>query len=105
MRDAPSLDIVPGLIAKGAKVRAHDPQGMKEARHMLPEAVVYCDGPYEACADADAVVIITEWNIYRALDLQRLKQTLKTPILVDLRNIYEPAEIAKQGFTYVSIGR
>ncbi|KAB7740664.1 nucleotide sugar dehydrogenase [Parvibaculum sedimenti] len=105
MRDAPSLDIVPGLIAKGANVRAHDPQGMKEAKHLLPETVSYCDGPYAASQGADAVVIITEWNVYRALDLQRLKQSLKTPILVDLRNIYDPAEVARQGFTYVSIGR
>ena len=105
MRDAPSLDIVPGLIAKGANVRAHDPQGMKEAKHLLPEAVAYCDGPYAASQGADAVVIITEWNVYRALDLQRLKHSLKTPVLVDLRNIYDPAEVARQGFTYVSIGR
>ncbi len=105
MRDAPSLDIVPGLIAKGANVRAHDPQGMKEAKHLLPEAVAYCDGPYAASQGADAVVIITEWNVYRALDLQRLKQSLKTPVLVDLRTIYDPAEVARQGFTYVSIGR
>ncbi|MFZ2467749.1 MAG: UDP-glucose/GDP-mannose dehydrogenase family protein [Parvibaculum sedimenti] len=105
MRDAPSLDIVPGLIAKGANVRAHDPQGMKEAKHLLPETVSYCDGPYAASQGADAVVIITEWNVYRALDLHRLKQSLKTPILVDLRNIYDPAEVARQGFTYVSIGR
>lgn len=105
MRDAPSLDIVPGLIAKGAKIRAHDPQGMKEARHLLPDTVTYCDGAYDAGKGADAVVIITEWNAYRALDLQRLKQTLKTPVLIDLRNIYEPAEVARQGFTYVSVGR
>ncbi|HEY4344563.1 MAG TPA: UDP-glucose/GDP-mannose dehydrogenase family protein [Parvibaculum sp.] len=105
MRDAPALDIVPGLIDRGATVRAHDPQGMKEAKHLLPDAVIYCDGPYDAAADADAVVIVTEWNVYRALDLPRLKQTLKLPILVDLRNIYQPAEIARQGFTYVSIGR
>ncbi|MEN6542683.1 UDP-glucose/GDP-mannose dehydrogenase family protein [Parvibaculum sp.] len=105
MRDAPSLDIVPGLIARGARIRAHDPQGMKEAKHLLPESITYCDGPYDAGKGADAVVIITEWNAYRALDLPRLKQALKAPVLIDLRNIYEPAEVARQGFTYVSVGR
>ncbi|MGB3809075.1 MAG: UDP-glucose/GDP-mannose dehydrogenase family protein [Parvibaculum sp.] len=105
MRDAPSLDIVPGLIEKGAIVRAHDPQGMKEARHMLPQAVVYCDGPYEAMESADAVVIVTEWNAYRALDLKRAAQTMKTPIMIDLRNIYDPADVSRHGLTYTSIGR
>ncbi|MCE9649119.1 MAG: UDP-glucose/GDP-mannose dehydrogenase family protein [Parvibaculum sp.] len=105
MRDAPSLDIVPGLIEKGATVRAHDPQGVKEAKHLLPASVIYCDGPYEAAKDADAVVIVTEWNAYRALDLARVKKTLKNPVMIDLRNIYDPAEMAKQGIAYSSIGR
>lgn len=105
MRDAPSLDIVPGLIAKGAAVRAHDPQGMEEAKHLLPEAVTYCDGPYEAMTGADAVVIVTEWNVYRALDLTRTRQALKNLVMVDLRNVYDPAEMAQQGFAYVSVGR
>jgi UDPglucose 6-dehydrogenase len=105
MRDAPSLDIVPGLIEKGATVRAHDPQGVKEAKHLLPASVVYCEGPYEAAKDADAVVIVTEWNAYRALDLSRIKKTLKTPVMIDLRNIYDPAEMARQGIAYSSIGR
>jgi len=105
MRDAPSLDIVPGLIARGAAVRAHDPQGMKEAKHLLPEAVTYCDGPYDAMTGADAVVIVTEWNAYRALDLTRTRQALKAAVMIDLRNVYDPAEMARQGFSYVSIGR
>ena len=105
MRDSPSLDIVPGLIAKGAKVQAHDPQGMKEAKHLLPKEVIYCDGPYEVARDADALVIITEWNVYRALDFDRLAATLKHKVMVDLRNIYKPDDMKETGFNYLSIGR
>jgi UDPglucose 6-dehydrogenase len=104
MRDAPSLDIIPGLIEQGAVVRAHDPQGMKEAKHMLPASVIYCEGPYEAANDADVVVIITEWNIYRALDFKRLSQTMKRKVLVDLRNIYRSEELRAQGFQHLGIG-
>ena len=105
MRDAPSLDIVPALIERGAAVRAHDPQGMKEAKHLLPDGVVYCDTPYEAARNSDAVVIITEWNEYRALDLDRLAKTLRGAIMVDLRNIYDIAEVERAGFSYTGIGR
>ncbi len=104
MRDAPSLDIVPGLIALGATVRAHDPQGMKEAKHLLPEKVEYCDGPYDAATNADAIVIITEWNIYRALDFERLSHSMKVKSLIDLRNIYKASELQSLGFQYVGIG-
>ncbi len=105
MRDAPSLDIVPGLIDRGALVRAHDPQGMKEARHLLPDAVVYCDGPYAAAEGADAIVIVTEWNEYRALDLKRLATAARKRVIVDLRNIYSIAEVETAGFAYTGIGR
>lgn len=105
MRDAPSLDIVPALIERGATVRAHDPQGMKEAKHLLPDSVVYCDTPYEAARNSDAVVIITEWNEYRALDLARLAKSLRGAIMVDLRNIYDIAEVERAGFSYTGIGR
>lgn len=105
MRDAPSLDIVPALIERGAAVRAHDPQGMKEAKHLLPDSVVYCDTPYEAARNSDAVVIITEWNEYRALDLDRLAKTLRGAVMVDLRNIYDIAEVERAGFSYTGIGR
>lgn len=105
MRDAPSLDIVPGLIGRGAAVRAHDPQGMKEAKHLLPESVAYCEGPYEAAQGADALVIVTEWNEYRALDLARLAETMRGKVLVDLRNVYRPGETEPFGFTYSGIGR
>ena len=105
MRDAPSLDIVPGLIERGATVKAHDPQGVKEAKHLLPDSVVYCDNPYETAKDASAIVIVTEWNEYRALDLDRLARDAKEPIMVDLRNIYQRDEMTEAGFAYTSVGR
>ncbi|ADM09886.1 UDP-glucose 6-dehydrogenase [Parvularcula bermudensis HTCC2503] len=105
MRDSPSLDLVPGLIAAGATVRAHDPEGMGEAKHLLPEAVNYCDGPYHASEGADAVVILTEWESYRALDLDRVKGLLNQPVFVDLRNVYDSATMTAKGFVYSSIGR
>ena len=104
MREAPSLAIAPALIKAGAVVRAHDPEGMAEAKKLMP-ALTYCADPYEAMAGADAVVLLTEWNSYRALDLKRMKATLKQPIVVDLRNIYRPAEMRAAGFRYSSIGR
>ena len=104
MRESPSLDIVPALIAAGAKVRAYDPEGMSEAKKLL-NAVDYCAGPYEAMQGADALVIVTEWNAYRSLDLGRMKALLKSPVVVDLRNIYSPREMAAAGFKYASIGR
>jgi len=104
MRDAPSLDIIPALVAEGARVRAFDPEGMHEAKGMLRD-VEFAAGPYECVQGADAVAIITEWDQFRALDLARVKAALKAPVVVDLRNIYNPAEMAAKGFTYVSLGR
>jgi UDPglucose 6-dehydrogenase len=104
MREAPSLAIAPALIAGGAEVRAHDPEGMAEARKLIPD-ISYCSDPYEAMTGADAVVFLTEWNSYRALDLRRMKTVLKQPVVVDLRNIYRPAEMRAAGFRYSSIGR
>ena len=103
MREAPSLDIIPALIAAGATVRAYDPQG-GEARPLLP-GVIFAEGPYEAVADADAVVILTEWDQFRAMDLDRVRQLVRTPTMIDLRNIYRPEEARRRGFTYSSIGR
>lgn len=105
MRDAPSLDIVPGLIAKGAIIRAHDPQSMKEAKHLLPDDVTYCESPYDAAKGADAIAILTEWNVYRAMDFDKLAANMKGRVLVDLRNIYNPSVVTPQGFEYTGIGR
>lgn len=104
MRDAPSLDIVPAVQERGATVRAFDPAGMDEARELL-EDVEYTEGPYQAIEGADAVVILTEWDEFRALDLKRVKSLLKAPVMIDLRNIYRPDQMAEQGFDYHSVGR
>jgi UDPglucose 6-dehydrogenase len=104
MREAPSLAIAPALIQAGAEVRAHDPEGMAEAKKLVPE-MLYCADPYAAMTGADAVVFLTEWNSYRALDLSRMKACLRQPVVVDLRNIYRPAEMRAAGFHYSSIGR
>jgi UDPglucose 6-dehydrogenase len=104
MRDSPSLDIVPALIAAGAKVRAYDPKGMDEAKHML-DGVDWCKGAYDSMADADALVIVTEWNEFRALDLDKVKDLMKAPVMVDLRNIYNPDDMAEAGFDYTCIGK
>ena len=104
MRDAPSLDVAPALIAAGATVQAFDPEGMHEAARML-DGVVFKDGPYEAVEGADVVVILTEWDQFRALDLDRVKLLLKSPVMVDLRNVYRPDDMRARGFRYSSIGR
>ena len=104
MRDAPSLDIVPALIAAGVKVQAYDPESMHEARKLLPD-VDYRDDAYSATQDVDAIVILTEWDQFRALDLDRIKLMARAPVIVDLRNIYRPAEMRARGFAYTSIGR
>ncbi len=103
MRDAPSLVIVPYLQAQGATIRGYDPEGVHEARKLLN--IELCKDAYEALAGADGVVILTEWNEFRALDLPRVKAALKTPLMVDLRNIYRPAYMAAAGFDYVGVGR
>ena len=104
MRDAPSLEILPRLIAAGARVRAFDPEGMGEAERLMPEPV-YCRDAYQAIDGADALVLLTEWNEFRALDLDRVKSLLANPLVIDLRNIYQPQEMADAGLAYVSVGR
>jgi UDPglucose 6-dehydrogenase len=104
MRESPSLDLVPALEALGARVRAYDPEGMAEARKLLPN-VAYCRDAYDALTGADAVVVLTEWNAFRNLDLARMKSLLKAPVVVDLRNVYNPADMRRAGFRYTSIGR
>jgi UDPglucose 6-dehydrogenase len=104
MREAPSLTIISSLQDAGAKLRAYDPEGMEQAKALV-DNIDYAADAY-ACADgADALVIITEWDIFRALDLSRIKQLLKTPLIVDLRNIYRPEDMRRRGFAYVSVGR
>ena len=104
MRDAPSLDIVPALIEAGAKVVAYDPEGMHEAQKLM-SGLDYAEDAYGAIEGADAMVIITEWDQFRALDLDRVKTLLKSDVVVDLRNIYAPEDMAKRGFEYTSVGR
>ncbi len=104
MRDAPSLSIVPALQAKGARICAFDPEGMHEAGKLLHD-VDFATGPYEAAQGADAMVMVTEWDPFRALDLDRLKAAMRTPVVVDLRNVYQPAAMRAKGFDYSSVGR
>ncbi|HPF23250.1 MAG TPA: UDP-glucose/GDP-mannose dehydrogenase family protein, partial [Hyphomonas sp.] len=104
MRDAPSLDILPALQAAGAKIKAYDPEAMKEAAHLLKD-IEFAGSAYEAAQDADALVIVTEWDQFRALDFDRIKKALKANVVIDLRNIYSPEDMAAKGFAYTSIGR
>lgn len=104
MRESPAIDIVKTLKEKGGVVRAFDPVAMDEARHCLPE-IEYAEDEYDAIRDADILVIITEWNQFRALDMEKVKSLLAAPRIADLRNIYEPADMREMGFEYVGVGR
>jgi UDPglucose 6-dehydrogenase len=104
MREAPSLSILPVLVSEGADVRAYDPAAMAEARKLLPEVTTEAD-PYACIEGADVMVILTEWDQFRALDLDRVRAILRKPVVVDLRNVYRPADMTARGFTYISIGR
>ncbi len=104
MRDAPAITILPALLEKGANITAHDPQGVSEAKHVLPQTISYVEDAYEACRDADAVILMTEWNQYRALDFDRLKETMKGNVFIDLRNVYTPKEMQEAGFDYTGVG-
>ena len=104
MREAPSIALVTALQDMGAQVRAYDPVGMEQAKAVLSN-VAYCDGPYSCAEGADALVIVTEWEQFRALDLDRLREVMACPVLVDLRNIYRPEDVAARGFLYDSVGR
>ncbi|HJN23373.1 MAG TPA: UDP-glucose/GDP-mannose dehydrogenase family protein [Rhodospirillales bacterium] len=104
IRNAPSLDILPALQAAGASLRAFDPKGMEEAKEILT-GIHWCGGAYESMNGADALAILTEWNEFRALDFDRIKSLLKKPVMVDLRNIYNPREMAEAGIQYFCIGR
>jgi len=104
MRDAPSLDIVEALAAAGARIHAFDPEAISQARAIMPD-IAYEDEPYACAEGADALVIVTEWDAFRALDLKRVKEIMKAPVVIDLRNIYRPSDMRKHGFAYSSIGR
>jgi len=105
MRDSPSIPLVTELVEGGATVRAFDPVAMDNAREVLPEAVVFCADAYDAATDTDAVVIVTEWNQFRSLDLDRMQQLMRGDVIVDLRNVYDPARMIARGFRYDSMGR
>jgi UDPglucose 6-dehydrogenase len=104
IRESPALTILEGLLAEGANVRAYDPASIAACREILPD-VTYVEDPYAAVTGADAAVIVTEWNLFRALAPQRLKELMNQPTMIDLRNIYEPEKMAEAGFNYVSVGR
>jgi UDPglucose 6-dehydrogenase len=104
MRESPALDIVPALMKAGITVRAYDPEGMAEAAKMI-DGLETCESVEAAMTDADALVIITEWNEFRALDPVVIKERLRQPVVVDLRNIFSPADMASAGIRYFSIGR
>ena len=104
LRDSPALSILPPLHEKGAKIQVHDPQGMDEASKIFPE-FQYMENSYEAARNADVLVLMTEWNQYRALDLDHIKSIMNQPVFVDLRNVYSPEKMKQQGFTYVGVGR
>lgn len=105
MRDAPSLSILPALVDKGAVIRAHDPEGVEEAKKLLPASIMYCDSVEEAIKGSDAVILMTEWNLYRGLDLERIKSIMKGNVFVDLRNVYERNQMQTHGFEYYCVGR
>jgi UDPglucose 6-dehydrogenase len=105
MRDAPAVTIIPALIERGARIHAHDPQGEEEARKVLPDEVTYFSDIYETIDQADAVILLTEWNVYRGLDIKQLRQRMRGNAFVDLRNVYEPVAMQRAGFEYVCVGR
>ncbi|VFM98423.1 MAG: UDP-glucose dehydrogenase [Candidatus Kentron sp. G] len=105
MRDAPALVILPALLEKGAHIQAHDPQGMTEAGKLLPAGIRYCEDIQETLTGADAAVLLTEWNVYRGLDLQWVLKIMRANVFVDLRNVYEPKQMEEAGFAYFCVGR
>jgi UDPglucose 6-dehydrogenase len=105
MREAKSIEVIDQLLSLGASVRAYDPVAMPAARRMLPPTVTFCDSPYEAADGADAVVLVTEWNEFKFLNLERLRAAMRRPIVFDGRNIWEPERMRRIGFEYYSVGR
>ena len=103
MRESPST-VLPALVEKGVIGNAHDPKGRSAAKELMPE-LRYFNDPYEACRGTDGVVLMTEWNQYRALDLMRLKAMMRKPVFIDLRNVYDPKTMSELGFAYTCVGR
>jgi UDPglucose 6-dehydrogenase len=104
LREAPALAIGKELLAEGASVRAYDPEALEEACRILPQ-LQPCRDAYHAAEGADALIIMTEWNLFRSLDFDRLKAVMRRPLLLDLRNVYDPEKVTAAGFTHVSVGR
>ena len=105
MREAPSIDIINYLVRKGAEVKAYDPVAMQQAQKVLPEGVEFCYDPYSVIHGADAVLLLTEWNEFKQIDFRKVKDLMRQPFIFDGRNLYDPEEITKLGFTYRSVGR
>nr|VFJ61398.1 MAG: UDP-glucose dehydrogenase [Candidatus Kentron sp. FW] len=105
MREAPASTILPALLEGGAKIRAHDPRGMDKARKLLPEGIHYCQDIREVAMGADAIILLTEWNTYRALDPEEIRKVMRGNVFVDLRNVYEPDRMREAGFAYFCVGR
>jgi len=105
MREAPSITIINRLLDAGAKIRAHDPEAMDEAKKFFGDRIEYIKDNYDVVKDADALVIITEWNEFRRPNFEKMKSLMKTPVIFDGRNIYDPNEMRNIGFTYYGIGR
>jgi len=105
VRESPAIPVVKRLIEGGVDLRVYDPAAMDNAREVLPDGLCYCENAYHAAEGADALIILTEWNQFRSLDLDRLKKAMKRPLVVDLRNVYEPAKLAERGFEYQCVGR
>jgi UDPglucose 6-dehydrogenase len=105
IRDAPACSILPNLLESGARIRAHDPHGMDEARKVLPKEIEYVENLYDLFKGADAVVLLTEWNEYRGLDMADVKADMRSNKFIDLRNVYEPARMRELGFDYFCVGR
>jgi UDPglucose 6-dehydrogenase len=104
MRDASAIPIIQGLQARGARIKAYDPEAMEAAKKIF-QNVTFCTGPYEVAEGSHAIVLLTEWNQFRLLDLERIKGLLKEPVFIDLRNVYEPLHMQGLGFRYCGVGR
>ncbi len=105
MRESPAVALIDALLEAGASVRAHDPEAMEVARALWQDRVTFATDPYDALTGADALAVVTEWLVYRNPDFERIKQVLRTPVIVDGRNLYEPARMSRLGFRYTGIGR